>query len=406
MISTEAAQRSEHNLHHSPEEDIRRGVLNNEEIYKDFSREQLTIGAMDLLEVKLGSERYFEAAKPGYQSPFPRDLMIAMSLRGDKDVLADQIGFVIRRQGTKQDPYSGQEPGKIPHELPGVEMNGRKTTYNACDTSALVLHAVASLATRGDRRPLEQYAENIAAAVSYIKRHVNKNGLFVEDPAYAGADNADDKRGFALKVTDWKDSELNREGSREPRYPIIYSLAHFQNANALKRIGQVTRDERLVRFGRYMTEAGIRYLWKNDHFVTAIDMEGVTDAPSTDSLHSLLYIDPEDLPPSYAKKVESYSKQLITPYGYRAGIPVNAKVDPYHMKVWTHEQALLSAAGAKQDLADPIEITRRVRPFIVPSEVIFPETIDPDTGQPYGNIEQLWAMGAELYFDRPERALL
>lgn len=43
---------------------------------------------------------------------------------------------------------------------------------------------------------------NIRRAASYVQRHVNKDMLYFEDPALAGADD------FALKVTYWKDSEL------------------------------------------------------------------------------------------------------------------------------------------------------------------------------------------------------
>ena len=45
---------------------------------------------------------------------------------------------------------TGEEPGKIHHELPGVKQDGLWTTYDACDTTALFLLALARLATRGD----------------------------------------------------------------------------------------------------------------------------------------------------------------------------------------------------------------------------------------------------------------
>ena len=44
-------------------------------------------------------------------------------------------------EGTKVDANTGEEPGKIHHELPGVRLRNMITTYNACDTTALFLIA-------------------------------------------------------------------------------------------------------------------------------------------------------------------------------------------------------------------------------------------------------------------------
>lgn len=377
------------------------------EISRDLTDIEITILAMESLSVRVGEEEYYEAADPGYKSCFPRDSAIAMSLRGNPEILEGQIDFTARRIGRVKNPMTGEEPGKAHHELPSVNTNGKNTAYNACDTTAELLRSIAVLAERGHDDVLVKYASTVQQGVAYIKNHVNKFGLFIEDPAFSGSAESDGRqRKFALKVTYWKDSELNREGSKEPHYPIVYTLAHFQNARALERIGGVLGDDRLARYGRYMTEAGVRYLWNNDHFVTAIDGAGVTDPPNSDSLHALLYIPPSQLPTGYAQKIEQYMKRLETDAGYRSGIPVKADVDPYHMGVWTHEQALLNAAARLHNLNEVEDVTRRIEPFIIPKDGIFPELLDADTLQPCGNLKQLWAMGAYLYFQNPEKSLL
>ena len=58
--------------------------------------------------------------------------------------------FSARHQGDHADAVTGEEPGKIHHELPGVKQDDRLTTYDACDTTALFLLALAYLAKRGD----------------------------------------------------------------------------------------------------------------------------------------------------------------------------------------------------------------------------------------------------------------
>jgi hypothetical protein len=374
----------------------------------EVSDVEATIHAMQSLAVRVGSEIYYEAADPGYKSSFTRDSLISMSLRGDPEILESQVEYSALRLGKVQNPLTGEEPGKAHHELPSVTTeNGLDTAYNGCDTTAELLRSIAVLAETGHSDVLDKYASVINESVEYIVRHVNTKGLFEEDPKYAGVTAEDGReRKFGLKVTDWKDSELNREGSRQPNYPIVYTLAHFQNAEALQRIGKVTDNEMLTDYASHMIAAGLEYLWAGDHFITAVDGDGIVDPPSSDSLHALLHISPSELPYDYAQKIEQYSKQLETPAGYRAGIPVTSDVDIYHMKVWTHEQALLHAAAKKHELYRSQEVARKITSFIFPQEDIFPELIDPGTLEPDGNICQLWAMGAYLYFQSPERALL
>lgn len=386
---------------------------------ENISNRAMAIVAMESLAVRpvaadgVEKEVYYEAADPGYKRAFTRDLSVAMRLRGDPEVLLSQIDYITRRLGKRQNPFTGEEPGKPFHEEGGFinRATGLSTEFNACDTAAELLMDIAALAERGEEQVLTKYAAAIDGCVGYIKRHVNAAGLFEEDPKYAGATGSQGReRRFALKVTDWKDSELNRadKTQRTPNYPIVYTLAHLQSAHALERIGRAQKNERLSRYGRYMTEAGIQYLWRGDHFVTAIDMDGDIDAPSTDSLHTLLYITPAELPSGFAGKVEGYMSQLETAAGYRSGIPQAPDVDPYHMGIWIHEQALLHAAALQHGLSRSAAVTQRIVPYIDPSAGFFPEALDPQSLQLMKGVnpKQLWAIAAYLYFQDPNRALL
>src|SRR5579863_7794123 len=81
--------------------------------------------------------RLYQAADPGYAANFSRDSLTYALLAEDLRALRAQIEFSARHQGRRRDPESGEEVGKIHHELPGVLMRGLWTTYNACDTTAL-----------------------------------------------------------------------------------------------------------------------------------------------------------------------------------------------------------------------------------------------------------------------------
>jgi glycogen debranching enzyme len=377
------------------------------DLLQEKAGREATLHALALLTVKEAVDQeeaitLYKAAYPGYPEQFPRDSIIALSLWGNAAALKDQIAYSAHWQGKRKNPWSGEEPGKIHHQMPGVKVEfGHGTTdYNACDTTALFLESIAVLAENGDSTILSKYHDNIERGITYIKSHVRR-GLFYEDPSLAGA------KKFSLRVTYWKDSILNDKSRQEPHGPIIYSLAHFQNAHALERIGASLGRMDLVSYGRHMMKAGIEKLWEGDHFVTAIDEEGKIDSLSSDSLHALLYIPPSELPRGYAQKIEHYMEQLETPAGYRTGIPEVPGTDPYHTGyVWTHEQALLDAAAKKHHLERADRVADRVVPYIHPVDGIFPELIDAETGEPAGNRLQLWAMGAYLYFQNPERALL
>jgi hypothetical protein len=185
----------------------------------------------------------------GYPHNFTRDSIKFGLLANDDTALLEQVAFSAQNLGREINPFTGEEPGKAHHEkghalqqLEVVEMNDRATTYNACDTSALLLIGVERLSRDGNEAVAAQFESTARGCAGYILRHTDEESrLFYEDPTYAGADR------FALDVTYWKDSSMNH-GEKEPKYPIVYTLAHFQNAASrpgnghLKHVDSAFRD--------------------------------------------------------------------------------------------------------------------------------------------------------------------
>lgn len=344
------------------------------------------------LELK-GHDGVYMAGLPSYDRNFSRDSFIYGFIASNYEALETQIAYSAKYQGTKSDPETGEENGKIHHELPGRKMNGLISSYNACDTTALFLLGIAAVAEHSpDSDIIDKYRNNIKTACEYILSHVN-NDLFWEDPIFAKA-----KR-FALNVTYWKDSVLN-DIENKPNYPIVYSLAHFQNASALVEIGKVLKDHTLRKQGEAMIRVGLRKLWVKDHFMTALEFDGdVIDPLSTDSLYSLCFIARGSLPRTYASKIQKYSRSLETPAGYRSGIPDkhNSNPDQYHTRyVWVYEQAVLNIAAHQHHLRRAMRISSRIVPYL---KQAFAEELD--TNENFhiaGDTVQLWSIGASLYF--------
>lgn len=127
------------------------------------------------------------------------------------------LGLAAERQGVRADAKTGEEIGKVPHELPGVQLNGHSTLFAACDTTALFMigtlralqlrHGFAALdeATLASDALWLKLRPAFLAALSYLKRHLQpgqtqqlEEGAFVEDPVHADATE------FALPSTYWK----------------------------------------------------------------------------------------------------------------------------------------------------------------------------------------------------------
>ncbi len=343
---------------------------------------------------RLGArDSVYQAALPGYASNFSRDSFTYGMLADDLHALRAQLELSSRHQGRFPDPETGEEPGKIHHELPGVQMRGLWTTYNACDTTALFVIALSHLFHRGDRGVVARFRENLDRAIEYLLAHVYDD-VFFEDTKQSGAER------FALKVTYWKDSELNVGGERrEPVYPVAYALPHFQCEAALRAASRLTRRRELRELAARMVCRGFETFWRGDHFAVAIQGDGaVVDTPSSDSLHALLYLRNGEISHADAERIVEYSEQLATDVGYLPALAQTKDGDQYHTRwVWVHEQALLHAAARRHGLTRAEVVAERVIPTL---DQGFPELIDPATGRAGGNQTQLWSIGAHVYFQR------
>ena len=184
----------------------------------------------------------YNAGIPKFQRNFTRDGIISAILMDDAKMLKNQLRFCALKQGIKKDSKTGEEPGKIFHEYPGVIFEKREnlsTQFNACDTTALfIIGHKKYLELTNDKTLFENQKENIQKAVEYIKKHL-RDGLFIENPKFAGA------KKFALKVTYWKDSVVINRKEGEPNYPAVFTLAHIQNMRAMKYASELLKSKKL-----------------------------------------------------------------------------------------------------------------------------------------------------------------
>ncbi|KJE90062.1 hypothetical protein CAOG_01437 [Capsaspora owczarzaki ATCC 30864] len=238
--------------------------------------------------------RLFVAGLPTFPRVFARDGLMSAFLLDDAELLRDMLLFAAMHQGQQANSVTGEEPGKIFHELPGVSINSHHTDFAACDTTPLFLIAVARFAHLTLIPPTglsKQLQDERVALLQTLVRHVNEQhnveasmapaallrlerirrqlhaspdepkpmlmtpealAVFVQLwPAvlravtyihrHVIADGlfVDDPRfaqssRFALKVTYWKDSVVMGRPNGQPSYPVVYTLAHAQALCAVR----------------------------------------------------------------------------------------------------------------------------------------------------------------------------
>lgn len=338
----------------------------------------------------------YYAGIPKFKNNFSRDVFVSGLLARDWEILLSQLILSAKHQGQKKDPQSGEEPGKIHHEIPGVVLEGLSTKYNACDVTALFLiaHRIYQELT-GDYSLAETQKDQIERAVAYILSHL-KDDVFIETPELSGG-----KR-FALWVTYWKDSVLlDREGG-EPFYPVVYPLAHAINISGVRSAAEITASRKLKKIAERMVQK-LETMFDKEQgtFPIAIDERGPIHAVSSDALHMLYYLEPGDIPPATLKQIIDTSKVLETPLGYRTLEPEAAKrmITGYHAKtVWPFEQALIHRGAKIFGLNRPLEITERILEWITDSNPELFELEDDGRVQSGGCDPQLWTIAAKSYF--------
>jgi glycogen debranching enzyme len=337
----------------------------------------------------------YKAGIPGYERSFTRDTIMSALLSGDKEMMNNALKLCAKLQGTKQNPVTSEEPGKIYHEYPGVDLNGKNTMYAACDTTALFLIGIDWLVQKtGDETLIETYKTQIVEAVKYIKSHI-KGNLFWEDPRLSGSE------AMALKVTYWKDSSLQDRQNGDPIFPVCFTFAHFQNLAGLRAAQQLLPELNLESSIDQLNQ-GIHSLFddQKQQFILAQDGEGKIFGISDDFLHGLYYLEPGDLTPNELSFIEATIVPLETDFGIRTNSNDKCDINSrYHScSLWPFEQGFIAMGGAKFGLSRAVEISNRIESSLD----MLPEFCYIDmTGkilEKAGNMPQLWTYALKQYF--------
>jgi len=359
--STEEFDAAVHWLRRSYEEWEREctAIYTDNELFNQL----LTRGLRDLraLETELDGSRILAAGIPWYVAVFGRDSLIASHqlLTVNTRPARDALTLLASLQGTQDDPWRDEEPGKILHEIRRGELAGAGLIpftryYGSVDaTPWFVLLYAQYFRWTGDVEFARRLLPNVQAALAWIDSYGDVDGDgFVEYRSRS-------PKGIANQG--WKDSSdsVVHVDGRVAEGPIALAevqgyvyLAKERVAGVFEALRDFRTSTRLREEAALLKERFNQAFWMEDeqYLAMALDGEKRPVRTITSNPGHCLYCDVVD-----ADKAEALARRLLQPdmfsgWGIRTVSKSAGTYNPmsYHNgSVWPHDNALI-AAGLKR----------------------------------------------------------
>ncbi len=311
-----------------------------------------------VLRTRLGRESYFAAGVPWFVTLFGRDSLItAWQMLAYHHGIAEQtLRLLARYQGTREDDWRDEQPGKILHELRVGEMaNLNKIPhtpfYGTVDATPLFLMLVAEHAAwTGSLRLFDDLRPHIERALSWMDTYGDHRG----DGYLSYLSRAKDKN---LINKGWKDSGdaiVTASGSlAEPPIALVevqgYGYAAKRGmARLFARAGERERADRLNGEAQRLRERFNRDFWMEDKNCYALALHGqgrVASVISSNPGHALWtgIADNDKAGQTIQRLMED---DMFTGWGVRTLSSLERAYNPigYHLgTVWPHDNAILAA---------------------------------------------------------------
>ncbi|CCQ47608.1 amylo-alpha-1,6-glucosidase family protein [Pseudarthrobacter siccitolerans] len=356
--------------HRAWEENVPQVTVTDSNLQAVLNRSQSDLGSLRIFDDHHPGRVAVAAGAPWFMALFGRDSLLSsyMSLLVSPNLAAGTLQTLAGLQGTKVDPDSEEEPGRIPHEVrlgvtAGLSLGGT-AYYGTADATPLFVGLLGELSRWGLSReiihPLLPHADR---ALEWIEKYGDRDGDgFVE---YQRPND------HGLVNQGWKDSwdGINFADGTIAEAPIalcevqayVYS-AYIGRSLLARWDGDAALEQHWADKGAALKAAFNEKFWLPDkgYFAEALDKDKrPVDACTSNMGHCLWTgIVDEDKAPSVVEHL--MSPQMFTGWGIRTlGSDMGAynPVSYHNGSVWPHDSALVATGLMRYGF---VEEARRV----------------------------------------------
>jgi glycogen debranching enzyme len=356
--------------HRAWEENVPRVTVADSNLQEVLNRSQSDLGSLRIFDEHHPGRVAVAAGAPWFMALFGRDSLLSsyMSLLVSPNLAAGTLQTLAGLQGTKVDPDSEEEPGRIPHEVrlgvtAGLSLGGT-AYYGTADATPLFVGVLGELSRWGLSReiihPLLPHADR---ALDWIEKYGDRDGDgFVE---YQRPND------HGLVNQGWKDSwdGINFADGTIAEAPIalcevqayVYS-AYIGRSLLARWDGDVALEQHWADKAATLKAAFNEKFWLPDkgYFAVALDKDKrAVDACASNMGHCLWTgIVDEDKAPAVVEHL--MSPQMFTGWGIRTlGSDMGAynPVSYHNGSVWPHDSALVATGLMRYGF---VEEARRV----------------------------------------------
>jgi glycogen debranching enzyme len=338
------------------EENVPRISVGDRNIEETLLRSQADLGSLRIFDAEHPDRAAVAAGAPWFMALFGRDSLLSsyMSLLVDSTLAAGTLQTLAAIQGTKVNPETEEEPGRIPHEVrlgvtAGMALSGGTAYYGTVDATPLFVSVLGELSRWGlSDDVLESLLPHADRALDWIEKYGDRDGDgFVEylRPNPHG-----------LLNQGWKDSwdGINFADGRMAEPPTAlcevqgYVYAAYVARSLLARsAGDVETEQHWAERAASLKKAFNDKFWLPDkgYFAVALDKDKKPVDACTSNMGHCLWVGivDEDKAPSVVEHL--MSSKMFTGWGIRTLASDMGAYNPvsYHNgSVWPHDSALVA----------------------------------------------------------------
>ncbi|MGB9754437.1 glycogen debranching N-terminal domain-containing protein [Roseiflexus castenholzii] len=366
------------------------------------------------------------AGIPWFAVPFGRDSLITsfQALWFQPDLARSTLRYLAAHQGTQDNPWRDEQPGKILHEMRFGELANTNSVpfnpyYGSIDATLLFLMLfAATVRWTGDRTLYHDLLPAALRAIDWIDLYADADGdgyIAFEPRSTAG-----------LRIQGWKDSRdsvVHPDGTlAEPPLALVEVQAYAYAAKTwmadlFERMGEPDRAAELRLGAAALKERFNADFWLEDEkfYAQAIEVgKGPIREVTSNPGHALLC---DLLLPEYAAQVADRltAPDMLSSWGVRTRSAADPNYNPmsYHNgSVWPHDNSLilwgLTQSGFRDEaneiagrlVAAAAHFRLRRLPELMCGYDRDPETFDGPVPYPVSCRPQAWAAGTGLLIAR------